>query len=173
MKETARHQKAFETYYGLGAERSLQVVAAKVGASVAAVKKWSGAFGWQARVAEREQAVNGLVRERATKAEVDRRARNRQIVEAAIISAARAIADGRVSPSLADLDRMVRLEAFVEGEPDSRQEIIQRDLQGKSVAELKALLGAELRGLGAIDARFQVLDDSDPGHSAPGPQPRP
>ena len=60
--------------------------------------------------------------------------------------------------SLADLDRMVRLESFLEGEPDSRQEVIQRDLAGKSVEELRAMLDAELRGLGAIDARFQVLD---------------
>ncbi|GJM43213.1 MAG: hypothetical protein DHS20C21_00550 [Gemmatimonadota bacterium] len=161
MKETTKHQRAFEAYYGLGPDRSLPALAAEFGASVAAVKKWSGAFSWQRRVAERDQAVGGLVRERATKAEVDRRSQNRRIIEAGIISVARAIADGRVSPSLSDLDRLVRLQCFVEGEADSRQEIVQRDLAGKSLPELRAMLDHEVRGLGAIDARYHVLTSGD------------
>lgn len=165
MKETARHQKAFETYFALGPDRSLHELASKVGVSVAAAKKWSVAFSWKARVADRDQAVGGLVRERATKAEVDRRSQNRRIIEAGIISVARAIADGRVSPSLSDLDRLVRLQCFVEGEADSRQEIVQRDLAGKSAEELRAMLDAELHDLGAIDARFQVLDEGSEGGS--------
>ncbi|GJM43878.1 MAG: hypothetical protein DHS20C21_07200 [Gemmatimonadota bacterium] len=156
MKETANHQRAFEAYYSLGASRTLTAAAAKLGVSVASLKKWSGAFSWQTRIAERDAAVSGIVRERTTEREVTRQERNRKIVEAGIIATARAIADGRIRPSLSDLDRLMRLEAFLEGEVESRHEIVARDLRDKSTAELREILRSELQDLEAIEAEFSV-----------------
>jgi hypothetical protein len=145
LKETERHQRSFEVYWGLGPQRSLRAAALKIGVSEAAVKSWSKAFSWGQRVADREDAVSGLVRERTTRTEVDRRARNRQIVQAGIIATARAIADGVVRPTMGDLDRLVRLEEFVEGKPEAREEVgPYGDLGSKSLDELRALLRREV-----------------------------
>ena len=72
-------------------------------------------------------------------------------------------------PTLADLDRLVRLESFLQGEPDSRTELIERDLRGKTTAELRELVRVELRQLrdliGAEDATFEVEGEGDGPHS--------
>jgi hypothetical protein len=164
MKEAAHHRRAFEAYYAMGEKRTLPAVAKKLNVSHASVKLWSRSFGWGTRVAERDDSVADLVERKATKTEVDRHTRNRQIVQAGIIATARAIAEGRITPTLADLDRLVRLEGFLAGEADSRQEVIERELAGKTTAELKAMLKAELRGLAAYigdDAEFEVLGEGD------------
>jgi hypothetical protein len=55
MKETPRHQKAFDFYYSLGDERrSLRQVARKYNVTLTAVNNWNKAFNWQARVAQRD-----------------------------------------------------------------------------------------------------------------------
>jgi hypothetical protein len=151
-------------YYSLGQVRSLIAVAAKLGVSATSVKTWSRAFSWQKRIDERDAAVAHVVEKKSVHAEVDRRMRNKKIVEAGIIAAARAIADGHVKPTLADLDRMLRLEAFLEGEPDSRQEVVERDLRGKTTAELLEMVRAEwrqLRDLVGEDAVFEADEVGD------------
>jgi hypothetical protein len=163
VKETEKHQRAFEVYFALGQNRSLEIVARKVGASVGAVKKWSRVFNWQQRVEDREAAVSGIVRERVTSGEVDRRSRNLKIVKAGIVATARAIADGKIKPSLADLERMMRLEAEVEleqhrGEPGA-------DLRGMSDEEVLTVARQEHEALG----RLLRLIDGDSTESAPEP----
>jgi hypothetical protein len=106
--------------------------------------------------------VAGIVERKATRTEVDRRTRNRQLVQAALITATRQITEGKVRATLADLDRLIRLESFLEGEPDSRQEVIERDLRGKTTEELRAMVRSELRELAALtgveDAEFEELE---------------
>jgi transposase len=171
MRETARHHRAFETYYALGVGRTLPAVAEKLGVSVATVKRWSAAFSWQGRVLERDEAVAGIVERKATRAEVDRRTRNRQLVQAALITATWQITEGKVRATLGDLDRLIRLESFLEGEPDSRQEVIERDLRGKSTEELRAMVRSELRELAALtgveDAEFELEERPKPPAKAP------
>ena len=68
----------------------------------------------------------------------------------ALVQIAKQIAEGTVRASVSDLDRLIRLESFLEGTADSRQEIIARDLAGKSTDELRVMLRdeiAELRDL--------------------------
>jgi len=76
---------------------------------------------------------------------------------AAVYAVARAIADGHVKPTLADLDRLVRLESFVEGEPDRRVELLDEDLRSRTTAELKEMLREEIREL------QRHLDDVEEG----------
>jgi hypothetical protein len=161
VKETEKHQRAFEVYYSLGPSRSLPIVAKRVGASVGAVKKWSRVFNWKQRVEDREAAVSGIVRERVTTGEVDRRSRNLKIVKAGIVATARAIADGKIKPSLADLERMMRLEAEVEleqhrGEPGG-------EFHRMSLEEVLAVAREEHESLG----RLLRLVDGDSTASAP------
>lgn len=44
------HRHALEFYYLLGKERTLEKVAAKYGASLDTVQKWSASFGWKERI---------------------------------------------------------------------------------------------------------------------------
>ena len=162
MKEEAKHRRGFEAYFALGPQRSLGAVARKLGISIVTAKRWSKEFGWQARVADRDEAVADVVRREGTNAAVDRQSRNQQIVQAGIVATARAIADGRIRPTLADLDRLIRLEQLLAGEPDSRAEVVQRDLRGKTTEELKAMLRQELahlRELGVEEADFELLPE--------------
>lgn len=69
----------------------------------------------------------------------------------AVLQLAKAIAEGEVKMSLSDLDKLIRLEAFLSDEPDSRQEIVIGDVRGKSDAELREMVRAELAMLKELD----------------------
>ena len=49
--------------------------------------------------------------------------------------------------TLADLDKLIRLEAFLSNEPDSRQEVVFTDLKGKSDEELMEMAREEVKAL--------------------------
>ena len=161
MKETARHQTAFEAYFALGPKRSLRAVARRLDVSQAAVKKWSQVL----LVAATHRRPRGSRRHDRAGTNDERmrwtaRRATGKVVQAGIIATARAIAEGTIKPTLSDLDRLIRLEEFLEGRADSRQEIIERDLRSKSTAELRAMLRAEVRELaelgGVVEAEFEV-----------------
>jgi hypothetical protein len=149
----------------MGQNRSLPALAKRLNVSHAATKLWSRTFGWAARIEERDKAVAHLVEQKTVKQEVDRRTRNKQIVQAGIVAAARAIAEGRVHPTLADLDRLIRLENFLEGEADSRHELIPVDLRAKTTEELREMLREERRNLASladeVDAKFEVKEEQE------------
>lgn len=63
MKETLRHKNAFELYYKQGESRSLSKVAKEIKAGEVTVRKWSVAFKWQDRVAERDKEIAARVEE--------------------------------------------------------------------------------------------------------------
>jgi hypothetical protein len=169
MKESARHVRAFEAFYAMGQGRTLRALARKLNVSHSSVKLWSRTFGWAARIEERDAAVAHIVEEKTRKVEVDRRTRNRRIVEAAIIAAARAIAEGRVRPTLADLDRMVRLESFVEGEAASSPDAVMPDLCDMTDEEVSEMAKEQMRTTYRLmkmsDPDFTVdLDEEPDGH---------
>jgi hypothetical protein len=85
--------------------------------------------------------------QRSLKDEVSHRTRNRQLVQLSLVQLAKAIAGGKVKMTLSDLDKLVRLEAFLADEPDSRQEILVGELRGKSREELRAMMRKELEML--------------------------
>ena len=59
-----------------------------------------------------------------------------------MVKLAKGIVDGTVGMNMADLDRLIRLEAFPRDQPDSWQEIVIADLRGKSREELRESLRA-------------------------------
>lgn len=147
MKEREHHKKAFELYYRDGRHRSLSRVAAKMDVSLNTVKTWSSEFDWRARLEERDQEVGRVLADQSIRAAVDSKRRNQTLVQLALATIARQLAEQKVRVTISDLDRVLRLEAFLEGQADSRQEIVARDLQGKSNEELRELLKREIAEL--------------------------
>ena len=139
VKEQDHHEQAFELYYGMGVKRSFQKVANRLGVSLSAVKLWARSFSWRNRLAEREATVAREMAARALNDEVSRRERSLQIVQLALVQLAKAIAEGRVKMTLSDLDKLIRLEAFLSDEPESRHSLIVADLRGKTIEELRGM----------------------------------
>lgn len=138
MKETLRHQEAFEYYYSLGEKRNITKVAREISVCRASVSKWSRVFSWQQRVLERD-AKNAKALAKKTDNDIQKRdAENIKIARAAIKVFAQSLIGhidhtcecGRThrfpipkAKLTADqFDKMVRLEKFIIGEVDSRPE---------------------------------------------------
>jgi hypothetical protein len=147
MRESEKHDRAFEAYFAQGPKRSLSKVADELNVSESAVKKWSRTFSWTERIAERDKTIATVAADRSIEVGVESTLRNRQIVQMGLVQIARQIAEGTVRATISDLDRLIRLEAFLEGKADSRQEIIARDLAGKSTDELRLMLRDEIAEL--------------------------
>jgi transposase len=150
MKEREDQRLAFERYAEMGAGRSLTKLARKIGVSKSTVKGWSRAFSWAERLKARDGEVATAAAKGSIKTQADLRRRNDQLLQLALVQIAKALAEGRVKVTLADLDRLLRLEEFRAGRADSRQEIIARELEGKSLDELKAMLREEVASLGEL-----------------------
>ena len=162
VKEQPHQQKAFEHYYSLGEHRSYRKVAAEFGVAESTVKLWGKSFRWKERIQERDLQVVREVASRTLDVEVSRRERDLQIVQMAVLQLARAIAEGDVKMTLSDLDRLVRLGAFLSNEPDSRQEIVISDLSGKSDEDLRNMLREEIALLKEIGVEEREPQESKP-----------
>lgn len=113
--EQERHQQAFERYYALGEKRSFARLAQDLGVSVATLKVWSRKYSWQNRVRERDATVARQVADQSIQSLVDETSRNKRIVQMALIRLAKAIASGQIKMQLGDLDRLIRLQSFLDG----------------------------------------------------------
>jgi len=116
MNEQEHHKKAFEFYYGLGEGRSYKLVAGEFGVALGTVKTWGRAFGWRQRCRERDAEVVRTMADRNLEAGVEGLVRNRKIVKMGLIQVAKAVAEGKVKVTMADLDRLVRLEEYLREE---------------------------------------------------------
>jgi hypothetical protein len=144
IKEQPHQAKAFEYYCSLGEHRSYEKVAAEFGVAVSTVKLWGTSFGWKERIRDRDLEVAREVATRTLSGEVSRRERNTQIIQMAILQLAKSVAEGQIKMTLADLDKLIRLEAYLNDEPESRQEIVISDLRDKTDEELKEIVWQEL-----------------------------
>jgi len=144
LNEHENHKKAFEFYYGMGEGRNYGKVAQEFGVSIGAVKLWGRSFGWKRRVGERDGEVARSLADQSLSDGVERAARNRKIVEMGLIKVAQAIAEGKVKPTITDLDRLIRLEEFLRQEdPDERPKIIFEWREYDSSGRLKDKVGDE------------------------------
>ena len=151
MQEQERHRKAFEYYYSLGEKRTYQAVARHLGFSLQSVKLWGRKFAWKRKLKEREGEVARAMAARNVDAEVSNRSRNKQIIQLALVQLAKAIAEGKIKMNLSDLERLVRLESFLDQGVDSRHEVIIESLRGKSYEELRGMLRTELETLKKLE----------------------
>ncbi|HEX5133700.1 MAG TPA: hypothetical protein VFX92_14595 [Candidatus Krumholzibacteria bacterium] len=82
--------------------------------------------------------------------ERDRRERSLQIIHVALVQLAKAIAEGDMRMTLADLDKPIRLEAFLSDEPKSRHELVVGELRNLSDHELRDMVRKEMVALGDL-----------------------
>jgi hypothetical protein len=141
-----------EHYYGLGEQRSYERVAAEFSVASSTVKLWARSFGWQSRIRERDLEIARDVAGRTMSDEVTRRERSLQIVHMALVQLAKAIAEGDVRMTVSDLDKLIRLEAFLSDEPESRHELVLSDLKGKTDQELRGMVQQEIALLAGVSA---------------------
>ena len=94
--------------------------------------------------------------------EVTRRERSLQIVHMALVQLAKAIAEGDLRMTLSDLDKLIRLEAFLSDEPESRHEVLLNDLRDRSDAELREMVQQEVDILQEI-THADVAAEPPPG----------
>ena len=161
-KEQDHHEQAFEYYYALGESRSYEKVAVQFGAALSTVKLWGRSFRWKQRIRERGMEVAREVATRTLTDEVSHRERSLQIVQMALIQLARAIVDGKVKMTLGDLDKLIRLEAFLSDQPDSRQEIVFADFKNKSTEELREMVREEVEMLKELEVKERCAELQDP-----------
>jgi hypothetical protein len=164
--ETLRHQEAFNHYYSLGETRSIPKVAREYSVSEAAVKKWSRAFGWQARIEQRDIENARRLEQKTNTVVVNAKAQYRQIIRAAI---GRWVEHFRAQKvpigSIMDLERLVKLDLLLMGEATERSE---HDLSNLSDAEIDARLakiltaGGQEGGLGAAVGTGAAAGPPDP-----------
>jgi hypothetical protein len=158
-KEQPHHLRAFEHYYGLGKQRSYDRVASEFSVAASTVKLWARSFGWQSRIRERDLEIAREVAGRTMRGEASRRERSLQIVHMAMVQLAKAIAEGDLRMTLSDLDKLVRLESFLNDEAESRHEVILNDLAKKSDHELHELLRQEMEAFRRLDLENLVHQD--------------
>lgn len=111
MKETLRHQQAFEYYYMLGSTRSLNKVATHFGVSIQSVSKWSKELDWESRVIERDTKNMATIREQNDLDVVKQMMSYRKVIGASIKDYITRLKDGKVKiDSANDFAKLVRLD---------------------------------------------------------------
>lgn len=114
--EQEHHLKAFEMYYAQGEKRSLVRLAAQMGIAVATAKSWARSFGWRKRMAERDASIARQVADEAISSASQTQSRSRKLIELATNRLAKAMLNGQIKYQLADLERLIRLQAFLDAE---------------------------------------------------------
>ncbi len=123
LRETLRHQSAFEFYFALGSDRSLPQVAQQFSVSLEAVKGWSAAFRWQKRIAQREEILKAHREKIAVQEYAKSREEQLGIIRYARAKIAAALKGDKVRFSVGDLERLGKLENLLRGEATERQDV--------------------------------------------------
>lgn len=122
--ESKEQLEAFELYYSLGAQRSPQLVADKIGKTERTVRDWSSKYEWDNRVAQRalETAKQAGIEE-LHKETLAIRTEYRKAMDGLIAQAVKDIQEGKLQiENIEDLERVVKLDLFLMGEPTERVE---------------------------------------------------
>ena len=150
-KENSKHIDAFEEYYTLGAERSLQRVADKLGVTYKSVQIWNQSFNWAERITQRDVEIKKRVDNKVIKQVVDdivkEKANYRKVVKLAIGKIIEEIRDGKMSYKIQDLDKLIRLDMFLLGESDSTVRVENNHSISEEDREVVEKLGQSLAGL--------------------------
>lgn len=111
MKETLRHQQAFEYYYMLGPERSLGKVAAKFNISRPTATVWSQKLNWDQRIIERDNKNMQAIRDKNDEDVVSNMESYRKIIRASVGDYIKRLKDGKVKiDTVRDFTQLVRLD---------------------------------------------------------------
>ena len=91
------------------------------------MKSWGRTFCWKRRVGQRDAEVARAVADRSIEDAVERTLTIRMLVEVGLVRVAKAIAEGKVNVTVADLDRLIRLDEFLREDIDGRVILEWRD----------------------------------------------
>ncbi|MEE9234959.1 MAG: hypothetical protein V3U28_05950 [Candidatus Acidoferrales bacterium] len=187
-RETPRHLEAFELYVAQGGQRSYRKVARATGVSVMAIRHWARSFDWPTRVAARDAANAQKLAKRTDESIVQVKARYHAMINK-IVEALCKHHLGKDLKSLrhpdkttlTDLERLVRLDLMLLGEPDlvarletGRARELDTALSELTPAELRALVAtAKQQSAKTIDGELvsitEVKDEEKPAtESQPG-----
>ncbi len=183
-RETPRHHEAFELYVAQGGRRSYRAVARAIGVSVLAVRHWARSFDWPARVAERDVGIARKLAKRTDESIVQVKARYHAMINKLVEALCRHHLGKDLKElrhpertTLTDLERLVRLDLVLLGEPDlvARLETghgreLDVALAELTPAALRALV-ATARQLEAKTVEGEVIDEEKPTATEPEPGP--
>lgn len=118
MRETFRHQEAFNYYYSLGDDRNLSKVADMFGVSTTSAKKWSKAFGWQERIGKRDAMNARRLEERTNSSLQKKRETYIAMLDHHLLKADEDFRKGKLQcRTISDVVRLIKLELLLYGEP--------------------------------------------------------
>lgn len=134
--ESAEQIEAFDLYYSLGSERSLQIVADKLGRNKRTVMGWCKKFNWDNRVIQRAlEVAKQAGAEELHKETLAIRAEYRNSVNTLIEQFCKDIQEGKIKiESVEDFERLVKLDLFLMGEPT---ELVELRAQSKETESKK------------------------------------
>ena len=116
MRETLKHQQAFEYYYMLGPERSLGKVASQFGVSRPTATMWSQKLNWDARIIERDNKNMQAIRDKNDEDVVSQMEAYRKIIKASVSDYIKRLKDGKVKiDSVNDFAKLVKLDMELTG----------------------------------------------------------
>jgi hypothetical protein len=153
-RETQRHLEAFELYVAQGGRRSYRQVARAMGTSIGAVKLWSLSFDWPVRARRRDAGIARKLAKKTDQTIVQVKARYHSMVNKIIEGLCRHHLGKDLrqlrhpeKTTLTDLERLVRLDLMLLGEPDlvarletGRARELDTALSELNPAELRALV---------------------------------
>ncbi len=149
MKETLKHQEAFNCYYSLGPKRGYTEVARNLAVSRTAVAEWGRAFAWQERVEQRDAENARRLEEKTNDSVVATKANYRKIVRAAI---GRWVENYKAKAvnldTAADLERLIKLDLLLLGEATERGEYSEIDRRSELLSRINQIIArrTELSG---------------------------
>jgi transposase len=151
--ERYKHDKAFETYCSLGPKRTYRQVAEHFGVSVSTIKAWARAENWRQRLQEREATVARQTADQVIGERIADATRKRKMVELALVKVLKAINAETVKVQVGDLDRLLRLQAYLDGD---RASLNVETLRGQPIQEVAHVFMDWFRTLGD-DERAEVI----------------
>jgi hypothetical protein len=111
MRETLKHQQAFEYYYMLGPERSLGKVASQFNISRPTATMWSQKLNWDERIIERDRENMREVREQNNEDVKNQMEAYRKIIKASVSDYIKRLKDNKVKiDSVNDFTKLVKLD---------------------------------------------------------------
>jgi hypothetical protein len=182
--ETQRHLAAFELYVAQGGRRSYRAVASATGVTVMAIRYWARSFDWQTRVRQRDAGIAQKLAKRTDESIVQVKAKYHAMINKIVEALCRHHLGKDLKElrnpektTLTDLERLVRLDLMLLGEPDlvARLETghgreLDVALAELTPAALRALV-ATARQLEAKTVEGEVIDEEKPTATKPEPGP--